>query len=162
MSLRRTKTAIISGAGSYAVRLSQVNLFLYPLYTKHGGILFIPTPQTVFVGGGGGGYFHVVHPFGRTYQRYIMSFTPQSWLWGAHFNVVLLGILTFVGGILKRLQNCPFKKVLHALSINKPFEVSFRSIKYGVFTNFVQRWGSVWGATHCQSEVGHIDMSKFG
>ena len=20
----------------------------------------------------------------------------------------------------------------------------------------------MWGATHCQSEVGHIDMSKFG
>ena len=46
--------------------------------------------------------------------------------------------------------------------INKPCYVSFRARQYGEFTNFVQRGKSVWGSTHCQSEFGLIDMSKFG
>ena len=46
--------------------------------------------------------------------------------------------------------------------INKPCYVSFRARQYGEFTNFVQRGKSVWGSTHCQSEVGLIDMSTFG
>ena len=81
---------------------------------------------------------------------------------------VVLNILTFVGCTLQKLPNCPFKKVLHALDSELSDEYKwallgiFQTQKiWGVYQLCPKRGVSV-GAIHCQSKVGHMDLSKFG